>query len=439
LIKNSSHGKIFFGWWTVLVTGILSGLGYGFYTYGVSALFKPISLELNFNRATTSIATGIGRMEGGIEAPLSGWLVDKFGPRLVMFFGLVVAAAGLILMSLINSPLSYFLVWGVIIGTGNNLGLTTPVDKTITNWFIKKRGLALGIKFALLGLGGVVVLPLVTWLVGQHGWRFTCVFWGVLMLIGAPLAFKFVRQKRPEYYGLLPDGARVVAGQETNTGSMIDAGIKYASGFQELEFTLRQSIRTPAYWIVSLAYCAHAIVQGGFTTHCIPFLTDRGISPAVAGSMMGLMVFFTIPARFLGGIVIDRLGKDRIKFMLAGAFLIQALGIGIFFLYPSTAAIYVMLVLFGLGSGASTPFFVIILGRYFGRKAFGSIFGSSALFRAPFQFIAPVYAGWVFDTTGSYNNAFLAFIAATFIAGVIMCVIRAPKAPAHISGINQFI
>ena len=112
MIKRKSPGKIFFGWWTVAVTGILTGLGMGLYTYGVSALFKPIASELNFSRATTAVATGIGRLEGGIEGPISGWLVDRFGPRYVIFVGICIAAAGLIAMNFITSLWAYYLVWG---------------------------------------------------------------------------------------------------------------------------------------------------------------------------------------------------------------------------------------------------------------------------------------------------------------------------------------
>ena len=120
--------------------------------------------------------------------------------------------------------------------------------------------------------------------------------------------------------GLLPDGVKTEAGLDTD--SMIDRGVEYASGFQEVEFTLRQTMKTPAFWMIAVAMAAYSVVFGGFNVHCIPFLTDRGIDETAAGAMMGLMIFFTIPSRFISGIIADRVRKNKMPFLLAAAFFI---------------------------------------------------------------------------------------------------------------------
>ncbi len=442
LIKRSSYQKIFFGWWMVIVTGILSGLGHAFYSYGFSALFKPLSSELHFNRATTSVAAGIGRLEGGIEAPLTGWLVDRFGPRWVIFVGICITAVGLFLMNFINSLWAYYLVWGLIAGTGINLALTIAVDKTLANWFISKRGLAQGIKFPLIGLFGVIALPVITWQVAGPGWRTTCLIWAGVILAGAPLALLFVKQKRPEYYGLLPDGAKTESDSEADIGGMIDRGIDYASSLQEVEFTVRQAVKTPAYWMILAGFITQVTVHGGFTLHIIPFLTDLKdlkIDETLAGALMGMMIFFTIPSRFLAGFIADRVGKNRMQFLLAAAFLLQAAGLSVFCLNQSMTNVYWLLILYGLGNGAATPLYLVMLGRYFGRKAYGSIHGSMALIRAPFQFLAPVYSGWIYDTTGNYITAFSVFAGIAAFSTIVICLLRPPKPPTHITDIHQFM
>jgi MFS family permease len=174
LVKRRRLPRIFLGWWMNLVTGIYSGLGHGFYGYGISVLFKPIATDLGLSRAATSLATGVGRLGAGIEAPFTGWLSDRFGPRWVIVVGICFASTGLLLMNFINSPWAYYVVWGVMVAIGNNLALTIAVDKALTNWFIRKRGLALGIRFVIIGICGVIVLPIMTWLVTDHGWRTTC-------------------------------------------------------------------------------------------------------------------------------------------------------------------------------------------------------------------------------------------------------------------------
>ncbi len=198
------------------------------------------------------------------------------------------------------------------------MSLTIAVDKTITNWFVKKRGLALGIKFTFIGVIGMLVMPLIAALCGSQGWRTTCLIWAAVMLCAAPFVGIFVRQKRPEYYGLLPDGAQLREDSGSEAGGVVGRGVAYASGFQETEFTLRQAMRTRAYWILVAVYAFQMVIAGGLTIHCIPFLTDMGIQPALAGSMMGIMIFSTIPTRFLSGFLADRIKRQHL--LLAGRF-----------------------------------------------------------------------------------------------------------------------
>jgi cyanate permease len=155
--------------------------------------------------------------------------------------------------------------------------------------------------------------------------------------------------------------------------------------------------------------------------------------------MMAMMVFFTVPARFLGGVMADRVSKNHIQYLIAGAFLLQTIGMAVFLLYPSMTSVYIFLVFYGFGSGAPTPLRLTMGGRFFGRKAFASIQGSSMVVTAPFSFLAPVFAGWVYDTTGSYNYAFITFAAMATFAAALMCLVRPPKPPDKIGDIRRFI
>lgn len=440
MIKQQRFSKVYFGWWIDLFTGVTSGLAYGFYGLGISALFKPITAELGLSRAVSSVASSIARLEGGLEAPITGVLSDKFGSKWLMLAGACIMGTGLVSMYFfVHSAWAYYIVWAVIVGTGHQLAFTLAVDKVLTGWFIKKRGLALGIRFALLGTFGSIVLPIVTMLIAAHGWRMTCLIWSAVIFAFIPLTLYFVKQNRPEYYGLLPDGARVESGSETNISAMIDKGVEYAASLQETEFTLRQAMRTSSYWMLIIVAAAFGIVQSGITLHCIPFLTDIGIDPGVAGSLMGMMVFFQIPSRFSAGWLADHFGKDRLQLLMAGTFLIVAVGIAAFLLNQTVAMVYVFLILYGLGVGAYTPLVITILGRYFGRKAWGSIRGSSSLFAAPVSMLSPVYAGWVYDVTGSYITAFTIYAVIAAFAILLVCFVRPPKPPAHVSDIRRLI
>ncbi|MFC1908635.1 MFS transporter [Chloroflexota bacterium] len=427
--REKKQPLLFFGWWTVLVTGIISGLGHGFNSYGLSVFFKDLASELDLNRATTSLATGIGRLEGGLIGPLTGWLSDRIGPRWPTFVGICIAATGMVLMYFITDGWHYFIVWGLLLGMGLNVGLTISVDKALNDWFLRRRGLAQGIKFALIGVFGIVVLQAITPLVLTQGWRMTSLIWGMVMFACAPLALAFVRKERPEHYGLLPDGATLSPDGEEGKDEVVTRGAGYISDFQETEYSFRQAIRTRTYWMLTIAFGAQEIIVGGFTIHVIPFLTDLGIDPITASGMMGIMVFFTIPARLFGGIIADRIRKNHLRFLLAGAVFIQGIGIAIFLLFPNTPSLYFLLACQGFGSGIATPAFLLILGRFFGRKAFGSIFGSTGAFRAPLSFIAPIFTGWIYDTTGSYTTALITFVILASLSTLVMIMVRAPRQP----------
>jgi MFS family permease len=439
LIKRLRFPKIFFGWWMVLSTGILSGLAQGFYMQGASVLFKPIASDLSLNRAAASVASSIGTLQSGVSFPLAGWLSDRIGPKWVIIAGISLTGIGMVLMNFIASPWSYYIIWGLLIGMGEMLAYSVAIDTMLTNWFISKRGLVFSVRFTIIGIMAVIVLPLLSWLVVAQGWRTSCLIWAGVAFAGIPVALYFVRQRRPEYYGLLPDGAGADSGSTAGTEAMVAKGVEYAASFQETEFTLRQAMRTSPYWILTVAWIVLTTVRGGLSIHIIPFLTDMGVDPIVAGSIMAMMTFFAIPSQFLGGLIAGRIKKDKLKFLLAGPLLFSAAGITIFLLSSNLVGVYIFLILFGFGSGAYTPVDIIIRSRYFGRKAYGSIQGSAMLFSAPISFLAPIYAGWVYDATGTYTPAFTLFAAIAASAGVMMCLSRVPKLPNHTGDTRRIV
>ncbi len=438
-MKKKSIRSIYFGWWTVIYSGVMTGLGMGFTGGGMSVLFKPIASELGMSRAATSLAAGISRLQSGIEAPLTGWLSDKFGPRWVIISGLGFIITGLILMNYIIVPWQYYVVWGVIIGIGSNLALTIAFDKALTNWFIAKSGLAFGVRFAIIGIISASVVPLVALLVAGEGWRTTCLIWAAVLSIGLPLTWLLVKQHRPEYYGLLPDGVNPTPVTETGSAGSSAENPNLPKNSMEIEFTLRQAMKTRAFWLIVLSFACSTLVMGALNIHIIPLLTDIGITPLVAGGMMAMMVFFTVPARFLGGAFADRIRKDRLQFIVAAAFLIQALGIIAFLVEQNITMAYVMLILYGIGSGAPTPVRLAMGGKYFGRKAFASILGVTMFLNAPLSFIAPIYSGWIYDTTDSYNIAFITFAILLLCATLFVSFIKPPRSPEKLADSRSFI
>ncbi|MFC2011245.1 MFS transporter [Chloroflexota bacterium] len=437
MIKSTRFSKIFFGWWTVLTSGFLMLWQGGFQAWGFSAFFKPIALELNLSRAVASTAASIGSFGGGFAGPMLGWATDRYGPRMIILSGIFLWGLGMVLMYFINSLWTFLLVWGVLLGIATRITIGLPLDTAISNWFVKKRGRAISIKWVIAGLSGPLV-TIVAWLIINFGWRITCVIGGGGMwLIGLPLVWFCFKRYRPEYYGLLPDGASTE--EETESDQMIDKGVKYAAEVEEVEFTVRQAMRTPAFWLLIVSNTVHILAMPAISIHGIPFLTDMGIDTIVAAGILAMMVFVGIPFRLIGGFFNDRVSKHHLRFILAGAYFTQALGFTIFLLNQTTAMIYVWFILYGIGLGVSLVQMSPLRARYFGRKAFGSIQGISMAFATPVGMAAPIYTGWVYDITGSYTSAFTLIAVLLFGAAVIISFTAPPKPPAVITDIHNFL
>jgi len=433
IIRPRKNGRLYFGWWITVVNAVITGLAGGFRTQGFSALFKPIGADLGLSRAAVSTAPGISAILNGLTFAVAGWLADRIGPRWIIVCGTVITAAGLMLMAGVDSALEYNIVWGVIIAGGTTLGFSVAQDKMLTDWFVGKRGMAFGTRFAIMGAMAAGIVPLLSWLIIAFGWRKTCFVWGCVLLLAVPFELCFTRQKRPEHYGLLPDGAKPeseTAGSEEDSDAR---GRAYVAAFEESEFSFVQALKTSSYWLLAATWVLQFAIWQSVIIHCIPLLTDRGIEPVRAGGMMSLMILCAIPSRFLGGILADRFQKERMKFLLSAAFILTAFGLSALLLTRGTAGLHLFLCLVGLGSGAVIPVDIVIKGRFFGRKAYGSIQGSTVMLSTPIAFLAPVYAGWVFDATGTYRSAVTLFMTVSVINAFLVLLVHPPRAP----GVND--
>jgi sugar phosphate permease len=340
-------------------------------------------------------------------------------------------------MNYVNSLWAFYLVWGIMVGAGMNAASGIPIATAIANWFVKKRGLATGINFMMTG---VFLLPVVTWLITVQGWRMACLIGGVVMLVvGLPLNWFFVRDRRPEYYGLLPDGATMEEELKEDTGRMLDRGAEYAAEVEEVEFTLRQAMRTPTYWLLLVAYMGPSMTMTSLMVHVIPLLTDMGLSPTEAAATVALAGLSSAVSRFISGLLADRFKKQHLRLVLGGAYLLQATGIALFVLKQTIAMVYPFLILNFFCWAVSMILTTVIGGRYFGRKAFGSIRGTNAIVMMPVGILSPIYLGWVYDTTGNYTTAFALIAAILTLSAVLTFLARPPKPPTQVTDIRKII
>jgi MFS family permease len=433
MVKKTAFSRVYFGWWTVIALGIVAMLG-AFASTGFSAFFKPIASDLGLSRAVTSIAPGVIGLGQSVGAIFAGWGSDKYGPKRIILLGITCLVLGFILMSFVHS-LWPLLVCGLLLGIGIAFGTLTPIIKVIVYWFTKKSSLALSITFTIYSLSGLALLPLTAWLITTYGWRSAAVIASIIIaLVAFPLTWYFVKSYGPEHYGLLPDGE--IKKREATQLNQTTKAADYTSKSETQELNLKQAMKTPAFWmlIASVGYIA-GLAAPIMTYHCIPFLTDMGVTPVKAATMMSIWLTASVPVRLAASFVVDRVKTSDLRFILGAGYIIQALGVAIFLLTKNVSMIYFWFVLYGIGIGIATCALLPLIPRYFGRKSYGAIDGMRLFLNAPIVLIGPIYVGWAYDTTKSYMSVFVLFAVLLAVAGILACFMLPPK-PAKVAEVG---
>src|SRR6266404_1281058 len=246
-IRNLMRLPFFYGWIIVVVTFVTMAIGVNART-AFSLFFPPIINEFGWERGVTAGAFSFGFLVSGAVSPLIGRLMDRAGPRAVMELGVALMAGGLLLAPLTTQPWHLYLTIGVMVGAGSVCLGYSGQSLFLPNWFIRRRGMAMGLAFAGVGIGSITLLPWVQLMIEQTGWRTACTAMGILILVVlAPI--NLLLRKRPEYIGLEPDGdAAPSASSAKPISNIVDPA------WAGTDWTLKRAIGTARFWWISLGY-----------------------------------------------------------------------------------------------------------------------------------------------------------------------------------------
>jgi MFS family permease len=414
---TQGYGRLFYGWWIVIIGCIQDAVKGGTFNTGFSLYFLPILTELQLSRAATSLPFSLAKLEAAMEGPLVGYLIDRFDPRVMMVLGTLLAGLGFILLSFTHSYLLFLLVFMGPLTMGFQAGFNHATMAAVNHWFRKKRGLAMSIVQTGQSIGGVVFFPLVAFAVLNLGWRNAAQLSGVIVLLLLPLLL-FVRRS-PESMGLLPDGERPApplppVGRRVPVYRLREAE----------EFTAGEALRTSTFWALAAFHGLRNVPHAGVSVHLVPLMVWKGLDQPTAAFFVGLMAFSTIIVRPLTGWLGDRWSKQKI-----GAMGVILGGLGLAVLTCSNGALWQMLifvVLFSFGDGINSVSWAL-LGDFFGRKQFATIRGWIGMIQSLASMPAAVFTGWVYDRTQSYTYALIPFIAFYGLGAVVLWQASRPK------------
>jgi sugar phosphate permease len=405
-IKRSP--KLFYGWWIVGACFLLSVLSGGIFIIGFTAFIEPIVNEFGWSYAQVSLAASLRGANVGLLAPLMGILVDRWGPRRLLFVGVILLGLSLFLLCRLTSLIMFYGVFAIVAVGISGLSPTVMVT-AVNSWFRKNAGLAIGIMSCGFSLGSLLV-PMMVKIIDTYSWRTAALLLAIVILIlGIPLSL-LVRHK-PEHYGYLPDGEKS-NGKAQDESTVDEAAIKVNMGIKEV-------IRSRTFWHIGLAMMLLFLPISAVTVHVMPYLSSVGVERTHAGMVAMAMPLVSVIGRLSAGWLGDRFKRTRV----ATAFMLLIfLGL-LFFSYASAKATWLLIpfiILFGIGWGSNLPMRAALIKEYFKSNNIGTIFGFLMGLSAIGAVIGPIIAGWFYDNYGSYRVSWLLFACLAFVAMIIM-------------------
>lgn len=386
------------GWLVVLGSTIALMFSNGpvlLFTFGV--FLKPISEQYGWTRGTMSLGVSIGLILGGLATPVFGMLIDRWSIQRVTLVIISLFALSFAAISLVPPYVSAFIAFYAVAGLIAGGHAPLPYAKSISGWFEHSRGLALGIAMAGVGIGIAIVPQIAQALMPVVGWRNTYALIGAITwLVAFPAVLFFVKDP-------LIDRAEPAS---ANAAKQIG---------DEPSFIGKE------FWLITIAVFLVVTAVNGVVAHSVALLTDRGVPPALAAKMLAAVGVATIAGRLLSGYLLDR---TFAPYLAAIVFLVPLVGIVVLLTGVNSIPLYFFAAIcFGVGLGAEVDIIGFLVGRYFGLRRYGEIYGYIFAVFAIGSGIGPFLMGVSFDKTGSYQTSLIFLGAALLVASFLISLL----------------
>jgi MFS family permease len=410
-------GELYYGWWIVGASFSILLITVGIGLYAPPVFLVPLQDHFGWSRAAVAGGSAAAALTAGGVAPLVGGLIDRYGSRKVMTAGALVMGSTFCLLGAIQSLWQLY-VLNVIAGMGITCVAWIPNQTLISNWFDRKRGRAMGITLAGIGFGGLAMPPLAGFLIAEFGWRAAFATLGSLALLIVVTVTLAVVRTRPEEMGLLPDGEP--PDSREGRGAATEGGLEDAAA---PGLSLGESARTGAFWILCLGHVLWTFGSMAQIAHLPAFLTDQGFAGQQAASYLAFAIGLSVIGRMSFGVLADRFTK---KWIISAALLLHVLAALCLLRVHSFGALPGFVLLFGMGIGGGAVLVPLLVGEYFGLRAFGKVLGVITISATLGAAIGPVVTGRIFDVTGSYQSAFVLHIVSFTAGAAVFCFLRRP-------------
>jgi MFS family permease len=414
--KAGEKTRIFYGWYIVAAFWVMLFL---LSAVGISIFFKPILDEFGWDRATLSLIQTSALLLSAVIAPFLGKLIDRFGPRVMLFICLGTQTLSSTMYGLATGA------WQVF--TGRFLYETKGLQSgqvLINRWFVKKRGQAQGIAATGMPAGALVLSPLSQFLILAWGWRQTMFFWaGITFIVLLPLTLLI--RDHPKDKNTVPDGESVTVVKPDKGSKDVIPVEEYTSSSGK---RLAEAARTSSFWLISAAQLICGISCGFMMTHIVIFATDYGYSEMIGASLLSVQGGLNLLGVVLTGHMSDRYARNRV---LALTHFIRSLSfvVGVIFILlggGSLWLLYAAMGLFGFGWFTTSPLTSGLIADLFGGRSMGTIIGITIAAHTIGMALGSYGGGITYDITGSYFGFFIVQAVLESLAAVLVIIIRRP-------------
>lgn len=411
----------FYGWRNVFICFLCYFLVYGVVFYGFSVVFPAMVKAMGWKRGDASIAQTIRALLVGFGSPVAGYMIGRWSVRTTLLSGGILIVVALVLIATVMTEVwQWSILWGVGVGFGLSLCGLVSVQSNTTYWFNKYRGTAMGIVMSGAAVGGFFAQPLFTWIMKQAGqWQIGWLAAAGVAVFGTLVAL--LLKNKPEDFGQHQDGI-----SPEQAKKMAAAGKRsVARTYRTSEvFTLKEAIRTRQIWCLTVCTIMAVVPLYMILTHGVFHWTGQGLTTMQAAYVLSFNVLGGACGRFPAGWLGDQIEG---RWLMTIEFILVACTTFVFWQAPSLTLLCVASFVFGFCYGAGLVLTPTLVGNYYGTKNFPSI--NSFMF--PFQYgiasLVPIFAGYTFDYTKSYDIAWGTILVLGLIAVVSAFLLTPPK------------
>lgn len=385
---------IYYGW-IVVIGAFLALLVSSLRSYSFGVFIDPLTADFGWPRAPLTLTYSLSLLVTSFLGIIAGSLSDRYGVRKVMIVGSVLVIAGFVFSSMITSLVQLYMAF-ILIGIGS-AAFYIPVTTAVTRWFSERRGLAIGITVSALGIGMAFFPPILERSIDGFGWRSTFLIAGLVSLILLSISISMMKHPPGD-----DDGEEEAVDDDGSS-----------------DFTLKMALKAKYFWLIYFMFLMAQFSALSVTVHIVPYSTDIGIPSLYAATLLTVIGVFNIGGRLFGGITSDKIGVIKgtsIFFFIQGIMIILIpLSDGLFMLY-------LVSIIFGVSYGGWVMIYPVIVSYLFGDKNSGAILGALGTVAGIGGALGPYTAGYIYDLTGTYDQAFILSGIMTFLSLLLSLV-----------------